>query len=290
LKKRGHTRFKLCDWQAACITVTQAKWMAQNVTAEFDTDMREWPTTTLGRLPIARVDIDTTAAAFVRHALARRGKPGRPFYSTSANGQVLALCGDDPEFLELMLSADQIHADGMPMVTYSRLFTANPLPERVATTDLVQAVAAKAEKAGASFYFLGAKEEINQRAAESLQKTWPGLVFAGRRNGYFGRDEEDAVVAEINKAAPDILWIGLGVPLEQQFVHRNINRLTNVGVIKTSGGLFDFLSGKNRRAPQWMQKAGLEWAYRAWLEPRRLAMRYITTNPQALSALFRYSA
>jgi exopolysaccharide biosynthesis WecB/TagA/CpsF family protein len=264
--------------------------MAQNVTADFDTDMKEWPTTTLGRLPIARVDIETTAKAFVRHALAKRGKPGRPFYSTSANGQVLALCGDDPEFLELMLSADQIHADGMPMVTYSRLFTANPLPERVATTDLVQAVASKAEKAGASFYFLGAKEEINQRAVEAVQKAYPGLTFAGRRNGYFNRDDEDAIVAAINRAAPDILWIGLGVPLEQQFVERNIDRLVNVGVIKTSGGLFDFLSGKNRRAPQWMQNAGLEWAYRAWLEPRRLAIRYITTNPQALSALIRHSA
>jgi exopolysaccharide biosynthesis WecB/TagA/CpsF family protein len=271
------------------MTVAYEHVVAQNVTAELDSKMSEWPTTTLGRLPIVRVDIETTAAAFVRHALARRGKPGRPFYSTSANGQVLALCGDDPEFLELMLSADQIHADGMPMVTYSRLFSSGPLPERVATTDLVHAVARHAEKAGASFFFLGAKEEANQRAVETMLHVFPGLAFAGRRNGYFARDEEDAVVAEVNKAAPDILWIGLGVPLEQQFVHRNINRLTNVGIIKTSGGLFDFLSGKNRRAPRWMQAAGLEWAYRAWLEPRRLAMRYITTNPQAISALIRHS-
>ena len=244
----------------------------------------------LGRLPIACVDIDTTAAAFVRHALEKRRKGGRPFYSTSANGQVLALCGKDPEFLSLMLSADQIHADGMPMVTYSRLFSPRPLPERVATTDLVHAVARAAEKAGTTFYFLGAREDANQRAVEALQKAHPGLQFAGRRNGYFTREDEDALVAEINQAAPDILWIGLGVPLEQQFVARNLDRLTNVGVVKTSGGLFDFLSGDNRRAPRWMQSAGLEWAYRAWLEPRRLAMRYITTNPQAITALFRHSA
>lgn len=260
------------------------------MTAQPDAKMNEWPTTTLGRLPIACVDIETTAAAFVRHALAKRGRPGRPFYSTSANGQVLAMCGDDPEFLRLMLAADQIHADGMPMVTYSRLFTSRPLPERVATTDLVHAVAREAEKAGATFHFLGATEEVNQRAVDAMQKAHPGLVFAGRRNGYFTREDEEALVAEINAAAPDILWIGLGVPLEQQFVERNIDRLVNVGIIKTSGGLFDFLSGKNRRAPRWMQKAGLEWAFRAWLEPRRLAMRYITTNPQALSALIRHSA
>ncbi len=290
LKKSGQSRCNHCDWQAACITIAHATRVLQIVTAELDNKMSEWPTTTLGRLPIARVDIETTAAAFVRHALEKRGKGGRPFYSTSANGQVLALCGDDPEFLKLMLGADQIHADGMPMVTYSRLFTSNPLPERVATTDLVHAVAREAEKAGATFFFLGAKEEVNQRAVDAMQEAHPGLVFAGRRNGYFTREDEDALVDEINKAAPDILWIGLGVPLEQEFVERNIDRLTNVGVIKTSGGLFDFLSGKNSRAPQWMQNAGLEWAYRAWLEPRRLAMRYVTTNPQALSALIRHSA
>ncbi|MCB1454432.1 MAG: WecB/TagA/CpsF family glycosyltransferase [Rhizobiaceae bacterium] len=252
--------------------------------------MNKWPTTTLGRLPIVRADLATTAEAFVREALGRRRQRVRPFYSTSANGQVLAMCGNDPEFLELMLSADQIHADGMPMVTYSKLFSANPLPERVATTDLVHAVAREAQAKGATFYFLGAKEEVNRQAVEKLNSDFPRLVFAGRRNGYFKQDEEDAVVEAINRAAPDILWIGLGIPLEQQFVARNIDRLTNVGVIKTSGGLFDFLSGRNSRAPGWMQAAGLEWAYRAWLEPRRLAMRYLTTNPQAISALFRHSA
>ena len=89
---------------------------------------------------------------------------------------------------------------------------------------------------------------------------------------------------------PDILWIGLGVPLEQQFIERNIDRLTGVGVVKTSGGLFDFISGKNPRAPQWMQDAGLEWVYRAMREPRRLGMRYLTTNPQAIGALIRHSS
>ena len=74
------------------------------------------------------------------------------------------------------------------------------------------------------------------------------------------------------------------------FVDRNIDRLTDVGVIKTSGGLFDFMSGKNARAPAWMQSTGLEWLYRIWLEPRRLAKRYLTTNPQAIGALLRHSA
>lgn len=252
--------------------------------------MTEWPTTYLGRLTIAQVDARISAHGFAAEAMSRRGTGGRPFYSTSANGQVLALCGKDEGFLELMRGADQIHADGMPMVLYSKYFSKRPLPERVATTDLVHEVAEIAQESGLTFYFLGASEEVNASAVEKMKSLYPNLKFAGRRNGYFKRDQEEQVIAEINAAKPDILWIGLGVPLEQQFVARNIDRLTGVGVIKTSGGLFDFLSGKNSRAPNWMQRAGLEWIYRIWLEPRRLAMRYITTNPQAIGALIRHSA
>ena len=77
----------------------------------------------------------------------------------------------------------------------------------------------------------------------------------------------------------------MGVPREQEFVVRNRNRLTSIGVIKTSGGLFDFVSGVKPRAPEWMQRAGLEWLWRAGLEPRRLGMRYLRTNPSALYLL-----
>jgi len=261
-----------------------------SVSVSTEKPMLEWPTSFLGRLPIAQTDVASSAHGFVAHALESRGKGRRPFISTSANGQVLALCGKDEAFLSLMRKADQIHADGMPMVLYSKLFAKRPLPERVATTDLVHEVANLAGDAGVSFYFLGASEEVNAKAVEVMQSRYPKLIFAGRRNGYFGRDEEDEVIAGINAAKPDILWIGLGVPLEQQFIECNIDRLTSVGIIKTSGGLFDFISGKNARAPAWMQAAGLEWLYRVWLEPRRLATRYLTTNPQAIGALLRHSA
>jgi exopolysaccharide biosynthesis WecB/TagA/CpsF family protein len=80
----------------------------------------------------------------------------------------------------------------------------------------------------------------------------------------------------------------MGVPREQVFALRYRDRLTNVGLIKTSGGLFDFLSGRNSRAPQWMQSVGLEWLYRLGLEPRRLFLRYLRTNPHALYLLLRH--
>ena len=251
--------------------------------------MSDWPETVLGGLPVVRCDIAETAEGFIEHALHARGRNIRPFYSTSANGQVIAVCSRQEAFRDLMLEADQIHADGMPMVMFSKLFARHALPERVATTDLVHAVAERAQDAGVSFYFLGGSEDVNAKAVATMRKAYPSLVFAGRRNGYFKPDEEEFVVAEIARAKPDILWIGLGFPLEQSFVSRNLDRLRSVGVIKTSGGLFDFVSGKNRRAPKWMQRAGLEWAYRTYIEPRRLAWRYLVTNPISIYALFRKS-
>jgi exopolysaccharide biosynthesis WecB/TagA/CpsF family protein len=146
-------------------------------------------------------------------------------------------------------------------------------------------VAKAAQTCGATFYLLGATGSIIEQTIRRVRTLYPGLRIVGYRDGYFGRDQESAVVEAINAARPDILWLGLGAPSEQFFAMRNRHRLRNVGLIKTSGGLFDFLSGKNRRAPDWMQAVGLEWAYRIFLEPRRLVARYAMTNPHALFLL-----
>jgi N-acetylglucosaminyldiphosphoundecaprenol N-acetyl-beta-D-mannosaminyltransferase len=155
------------------------------------------------------------------------------------------------------------------------------LPERVATTDLFHDVASLAVARRASFYMLGGSPGALRKAVATVRRLYPGLDLVGCRHGYFRPEEEDAIVADINAGAPDILWIAMGAPLEQRFAVRNRDRLTGVGVIKTSGGLFDFLSGERSRAPAWMQRLGLEWLYRMLIEPRRLFLRYAVTNPHA---------
>jgi len=139
-----------------------------------------------------------------------------------------------------------------------------------------------AAKSGLTFYMLGASERVNAKAVEEVGKAYPTLKIIGRRNGYFKRDEEAAICDEIAALQPDILWISLGAPLEQEFVNRNLRRLSGVGIIKTAGGLFDFLSLEKARAPSWMQRFGFEWLFRTLLEPKRLLVRYVTTNPHAL--------
>ena len=241
------------------------------------------PVALVGQLPIDAVGIKETAQAFVAYCQsAQRRSAERPLYSTSVNGQVISLCARDRALAEMIRGADSINADGQPLVFLSRYLCANPLPERVATTDLFPVVAAMAAEAGVTFYMLGGGEEVNRRAVEAALAFHPSLRVVGRRNGYFSLAEEADVVAEIARLKPDVLWLSLGVPLEQQFCQRNLAALRGVGIVKTSGGLFDFLSLAKPRAPGWMQKFGLEWLFRVALEPRRLFLRYFLTNPHAL--------
>jgi exopolysaccharide biosynthesis WecB/TagA/CpsF family protein len=250
---------------------------------------QEWPRVVhLGPLPIDAVDLQETAQAFIDYCLsAERVRAERPIYSTSVNGQVISLCARDRKLAAMFLSADSINADGQPMVFLSRYLCANPLPERVATSDLFPVVARLAAKSGATFYMLGGSEEVNQKAVGASLAAYPGLRIVGRRNGYFSPAEEAEIVEEIARLRPDVLWLSLGVPLEQQFCMRNLGALRGVGIVKTSGGLFDFISLVKSRAPLWIQKAGLEWLYRLAREPRRLFVRYALTNPHALFLMLR---
>ncbi len=248
-------------------------------------DLREVPVAMIGGLPIAVMSRMECARLMIDAAMARRGAAQAALVFTSANGQVLSMCEADDDIRALFLASDLINADGMPLVFASHFLTNHKLPERVATTDLVYEVAEIAQGCGATFYLLGAAAEVIERAAGHLLGLYPRLQIVGRRSGYFNPEDEADVIAAINDVRPDILWLGLGVPAEQRFAIRNRDRLRGVGLIKTSGGLFDFLSGKNSRAPDWMQAAGLEWAYRVYLEPKRLVGRYVRTNPHALFLL-----
>jgi N-acetylglucosaminyldiphosphoundecaprenol N-acetyl-beta-D-mannosaminyltransferase len=248
-------------------------------------DRLDVPLETIGDLPIAVIDRARSARLMIDLAAARRNSGQAPYVLTSANGQVLSMCAHDAQVRQLFLAADLIHADGMPLVFASRWLAGRPLPERVATTDLFHDVARLGADSGTTFYLLGATDAVIAAAARRAALFHPRLQICGHRSGYFDRGQEAEVVADINRARPDILWVGMGAPRELAFALRNRRRLGGVGVIKTSGGLFDFLSGNVQRAPDWIQAAGLEWAFRTFLEPRRLAHRYLATNPHALYLL-----
>jgi len=254
--------------------------------AELDRDARRvW----IGGVPVDRLTAGQWCRQMIQDWQNKRRHNVPPKVGTTVNGQVIALFAEDAEFRRSMLETDYVAADGMSVVFASRLATDTPLSERVATTDWFHAAAKAASRHGIRFYVLGATAEMNARAAARIRALYPYLQLAGARDGYFDRAEIEAVAREIAATQPDILWIGVGNPEQLHLAHRFKHLIPSLTWVRTCGGLFDFLSGLRPRAPAIVQKAGMEWAYRLALEPRRLAWRYATTNVTATLAMMRDS-
>ncbi len=243
----------------------------------------------VGGLKTACLSRAQMMALMVKDCLAaREDSRRRPKLVFASNGHVVSLAASDAEFRRLNEFADMIHADGQPVVLASKL-TRAPIPERSATTDFFHDAAIAARESGLTFFMLGATEDVNANCAAKMREMYPGLTIIGRRNGYFSRDEEAAICAEINASGADVVWVGLGVPLEHSFCVRNKHRL-KAGWIVTAGGCFNYVTGDYARAPDWMQRLGLEWLHRLCREPRRLFRRYTITNPHALFLLLTRTA
>ncbi len=238
----------------------------------------------VGGIKTACVTRSGLAQIMLVDCLAARETDANPKLVFASNGHAIALAAQDENFRETLAQADIVHADGQAAVFASR-FTQTPIPERSATTDFIHDAAALAASHGLRFFLLGATEEANAQAAEILKSTYPGLQVVGRRHGYFSEFEEDEICDEINLTKPDIVWVGLSVPLEYEFAVRNKARL-KAGWLVTCGGCFNFVTGAYKRAPAWMQNSGLEWLYRLAREPKRLFWRYAVTNPLAIFLLF----
>lgn len=259
------------------------EYTPQRVSAERSTSSA-LPKRRIGGLQTVVTDSAGLAEQMVRDYQANQnaGRTLLPKIAFSSNGQGIAYYNTEPDFSALMDQADYIHADGMPVVLASRLFSGPPLPERISTTDFFYPAARAAEDNGLKFFFFGGTEDENRQAVERARQLYPRLLISGRRNGYFSPAEETQIVRTIVESGTDVLWIALGKPRQEEFSCRNRIALTGVTWIKTCGGLYKFLAGIDKRAPQWMQKAGLEWLFRLIQEPRRLFWRYFVTNFQAL--------
>lgn len=212
-----------------------------------------------------------------------------PLLVFSSNGQGLALLGKNKKYDSALREADIVHADGMSIVFASRLFTNKKILERSATTDMFYDITNEAIKNDLSFFVLGGAEELNNRSVDAMRNLYPNLRIVGRHHGYFSAEENDSICSLINETKPDILWVGLGKPYQEVWCHQNRDKLSNVGCIKTCGGLFSFLTGDAKRAPIWMQKFGLEWLFRLLNDPQRLFVRYFLTNIKATYRMIVYS-
>ncbi len=243
--------------------------------------------TSVGGVPVALASETDLIATMVEDCAKRAdGSLTRATTVFDCNGQAISLYQTDREFADSINSADIVHADGQFVVWMSRLSGGQVVPERTATTDFIHAAAAEASKRGLSFYLLGGTEDVNKRCADLLAETYPGLIIAGRRNGFFEADEADTVIDEVNASNADIVWVGLGKPKEQAFCAEHHANFDSAWVV-TCGGCFNFVTGDYARAPGWMQRVGLEWVHRMATGPRYLIGRYALTIPHAIWLVIR---
>jgi N-acetylglucosaminyldiphosphoundecaprenol N-acetyl-beta-D-mannosaminyltransferase len=166
-------------------------------------------------------------------------------------------------------------ADGQPLVWCARLFGPR-IPERVAGVDLLDALCARAVTEHRIVYCLGATLDHLDGALVTLRQRHPGLVVHGR-DGYFATDDATAVAEAIRASGATILLVGMGTPRQERFIEQQWARLGSIVAIGV-GGSFDVIAGRRVRAPRWARTMGLEWLVRLAQEPRRLLVRYISTN------------
>ena len=187
---------------------------------------------------------------------------------------------DNPVLRSVMDRADLLLADGMPVVWLSHL-KGTPLHERIAGVDLMDRMVEAAANRGYRVYFLGSRPEVVAKTVDYFMKRYPALQVAGYRDGYFQSHEESAVNQEINLSRADIVLIGMSTPQKELWADRNLAQL-EVSICQGVGGGFDVIAGVAKRAPRWMQQAGLEWFYRLLQEPGRMWKRYVFSNASFL--------
>jgi N-acetylglucosaminyldiphosphoundecaprenol N-acetyl-beta-D-mannosaminyltransferase len=195
----------------------------------------------------------------------------------TANVDFLKNALADDRVRDILCSCDMVVPDGMPVIWMSHLL-GTPLKERVGGIDLVERLADVSARRGYGIFLLGASEATSHRAAKILRQRHPNLRIVDRYSPEpqpLDKMNHEEILRRIEEAKPEILLVAFGNPKQEQWISMHRDRL-KVPVCIGVGGTLDSLSGRMRRAPRWMQRAGLEWLHRTMQEPRRLAMRYLT--------------
>lgn len=203
----------------------------------------------------------------------RIGKRG---YVTFSNPHSVLECTRDPQMGSATLNSALILPDGVGIVLAARLLGVKH-HGRVPGPDFMLALMNAGREAGLRHYLFGGKPGLASVLADRLREAYPGVQIVGASSPPFRRstDEEDrAIVDALNGLDADVVWVGLGAPKQEKWMAEHRDRLTATALVGV-GAAFDFHSGAVRRAPRWIQKVGVEWAHRLFVEPRRMLKRNV---------------
>lgn len=242
------------------------------------------------RIRFLNTYIDNLTAAEAKDCLDRFIRAGGTHYIVSPNSDIVVKMQDDPELKRVCENADMILTDGQILVKISRRFGI-PIKERVCMTDFVWDVFDLALEKGYKVFLFGGKEDVLARATQNIKRKLPTLNIVDSYSPPFGFEQSTELLKEANdrvrKSGADILIVFLGCPKQEKFIAQNKD-LYNIPMSITMGGCVDFIAGDVRRAPLWMQRAGLEWLYRFMQEPGRLFRRYFIEDVKIFSLAYKY--
>jgi N-acetylglucosaminyldiphosphoundecaprenol N-acetyl-beta-D-mannosaminyltransferase len=220
------------------------------------------------RLQIQGVRIDNIdSATALQHVVSygQESGPRSPRIVFFVNVHSLHIARKDPNLLEHINRADLVLPDGSGLLLAGRL-SGHPIRENVNGTDFLPKVLARARDHGWTVFLLGGKQDTVDRCARIIAATFSGIRIVGVHHGHCTAEEQAPVTALINALRPDILLVGMGTPIQESWIVQNAPRLS-AGICFGVGGLFDFLAGDKPRAPIWLRRAGLEWAFRFLNDP-----------------------
>jgi N-acetylglucosaminyldiphosphoundecaprenol N-acetyl-beta-D-mannosaminyltransferase len=231
------------------------------------------------RVSLLGTEVDRIAREDVALWLEQFIQSGEPHQIITANLDFIAIARRRPDFARVIAAADLVVCDGKPLQWASQL-QGEPIPSRVTGMDIVLVAAQLSAASGYRIYFMGGVPGVAERAAEALGEIIPGVVIAGTDSpqlGQFDEVEDARIVARIRQAKPDALFVALGAPRQDEWIAAHLDEL-GVPLCAGIGGVFNFLAGETKRAPVWMQQAGMEWAFRLYQEPSRLWKRYLVDD------------
>lgn len=194
----------------------------------------------------------------------------------------------DPEFRRILNQSFLTTPDGMPMVWVGKLHGHGRAMSRVYGPDLMLKLCAWSQNHPCRHFFYGGAPGVAEMLKQKLQTRFPGMEVAGTYCPPFrplDPEEEGALQATFDRLQPDLTWIGLSTPKQERFMSRYLP-LLNTTIMIGVGAAFDFHSGRVRQAPRWIQRSGMEWLFRFYQDPRRLAKRYFTNNPLFAGRIF----
>jgi N-acetylglucosaminyldiphosphoundecaprenol N-acetyl-beta-D-mannosaminyltransferase len=228
------------------------------------------------RIDILGVQVSNVRSTDVLRAVDDAVRTGKKGIFAYVNVHAVNLAHQLPWFRDFLNNAAIAYADGEGIRLGAKIL-GFPLPEKIALTRKIWDIAALCEANGFSLYLLGGTTENAKRAAENLKRKHPQLNVSAH-HGYFADGENDNVLGEIQGCKPNVLIVGLGMPKQEEWILKNLDRL-NANVILPGGASIDFAADARPVCPEWISRLGFEWFYRFLFEPKRLFYRYFAGNP-----------